>query len=190
MVLTEAIAVSQANELVNEVDMVVASTTLAVVGVSRCPFHCPFVPTSHPPPSSAICVQGHTYTKTTEAVPVISSSMNRGSGLTRRLMAKLFVLPTMSVHMDASGEPPVISATPALYVATLHTDPGSATFDEIYLIITKLKPDAWESALRGAGIWDESDDILEGLRKGFQCSLEKISLSCMSVPSNHYITRR
>jgi hypothetical protein len=55
--------------------------------------------------------------------------------------------------------------------------------------LTKLKPDAWESALKDAGIWDEFDDIPEGLRKGFQCGLENLSLSCTSVPQNHYTSK-
>ena len=48
-------------------------------------------------------------------------------------------------------------------------DLENVTPDTIFQIVTKLKPDAWEIALRDAGILDESNDIPVGLRQGFYC---------------------
>jgi hypothetical protein len=43
--------------------------------------------------------------------------------------------------------------------------------------------------LKDAGIWDEFNDIPEGLRKGFHCGLEEFSLSCTLTPPNHYTSQ-
>ena len=68
-------------------------------------------------------------------------------------------------------------------------EPGNVTPDDIFPVVTKLKPDAWETALKDAGILDEFNDIPVGLRQGFYCGLENFSLSCMSVPCNHYVSQ-
>ena len=65
----------------------------------------------------------------------------------------------------------------------------NATPDEIFPIITKLQPDAWEIALTDAGIHEEYADILVGLWEGFRCGLEDISLSCTFIPPNHYTSK-
>jgi len=43
--------------------------------------------------------------------------------------------------------------------------------------------------LRDAGILNEFNDIPVGLRQGFFCGLEKISLTCTSIPPNHYTSQ-
>jgi hypothetical protein len=62
----------------------------------------------------------------------------------------------------------------------------NAVSDDIFPIITKLKPDAWDHALKDAGILEEFRDIPVGLWEGFHCGLENFSLSCTSIPPNHY----
>lgn len=61
--------------------------------------------------------------------------------------------------------------------------------DPIFPIVTKLKAEAWELALKGAGIFDEFGDIPVGLRQGFLCGLERYSLSCTFIPPNHYTSQ-
>lgn len=65
----------------------------------------------------------------------------------------------------------------------------SVRHDTVYPIVTQLRPDAWERALRDAGILEEYDDIPVGLREGFRCGLEHFSLSCTSVPRNHFTAK-
>jgi hypothetical protein len=66
--------------------------------------------------------------------------------------------------------------------------PTNAMPDDIYPIVTALKPEAWYRALEDAGILDEFRDIPVGLREGFYCGLENFSLSCTSIPPNHYMS--
>ena len=61
--------------------------------------------------------------------------------------------------------------------------------DPIFPIVTKLKAEAWELALKGAGIFDEFGDIPVGLRQGFLCGLERYSLSFTFIPPNHYTSQ-
>jgi hypothetical protein len=61
--------------------------------------------------------------------------------------------------------------------------------DNLFPIVTKLKAEAWEIALRNAGILDEFSDIPVGLQQGFLCGLEEFSLSCTSIPQNHYTSQ-
>ena len=61
--------------------------------------------------------------------------------------------------------------------------------DCIYPIVTKLKADAWELALKDAGILEQFNDIPVGLRQGFSCGLEEFSLARTSVPHNHYTSQ-
>ena len=74
-------------------------------------------------------------------------------------------------------------------MAISHTVPQIAVPDPIFPIVTKLKPDAWELALMDAGILKEFNDIPAGLRNGFLCGLENYSLSCTSIPENHYTSQ-
>ena len=64
--------------------------------------------------------------------------------------------------------------------------PQNVALNSIFPIVTKLKLDAWEHALRDAGILGEYSDIPAGLRNGFLCGLENFSLTCTSIPDNHY----
>ena len=67
--------------------------------------------------------------------------------------------------------------------------PQNAELNSIFPIVTKLKADAWELALRDAGILEEFNDIPVGLRQGFFCGLEHFSLACTFVPPNHYTSQ-
>ena len=62
--------------------------------------------------------------------------------------------------------------------------PPTAGLDSVFPIVTKLKAEAWELALENAGILSEFADVPVGLRQGFLCGLEQISLACTSVPPN------
>ena len=53
-----------------------------------------------------------------------------------------------------------------------HMVPQNVALNSIFPIVTKLKLDAWEHALRDAGILGEYSDIPAGLRNGFLCGLE------------------
>jgi hypothetical protein len=68
-------------------------------------------------------------------------------------------------------------------------DQQDAQSDNLFPIITKLKAEAWKIALWNAGILDEFSDIPVGLWQGFLCGLEEFSLSCMSIPQNHYTSQ-
>ena len=70
-----------------------------------------------------------------------------------------------------------------------HTALQNVLPNPIFPIVTKLKPDAWELALMDAGILAEFNDIPTGLRNGFLCGLENYSLTCTSIPENHYTSQ-
>jgi hypothetical protein len=42
---------------------------------------------------------------------------------------------------------------------------------------------------KNAGILNEFNNILAGLRDGFLCGLENYSLACTAIPPNHYISQ-
>jgi hypothetical protein len=58
--------------------------------------------------------------------------------------------------------------------------------NDIFPIVTRLKPDAWERALQNAGILEQFNDVPEGLWQGFLCGLENFSLASTFIPENHY----
>ena len=86
-----------------------------------------------------------------------------------------------------ADDPHATIVTPVPSVETFHMDPENVMPDTIFPVVTKLKPDAWEIALRNAGILNKFNNILVGLRQGFYCGLENFLLSCTSVPCNHYV---
>jgi hypothetical protein len=88
-----------------------------------------------------------------------------------------------------SEEQPARTPIPVLCAATSRTDVQHAPPDSIFPIVTKLKADAWELALKDAGILGEFSDIPVGLRQGFSCGLENFSLTCTSIPPNHYTSQ-
>ena len=65
-------------------------------------------------------------------------------------------------------------------------DLTNAMLNDIFPIVTKLKPEVWDCALEDAGIWEEYKDIPAGLQEGFCCGLEIFSLSCTSILPNYY----
>ena len=67
--------------------------------------------------------------------------------------------------------------------------PQNVPCDPIFPIVTKLKPDAWEQALKNAGVFNEFMDIPIGLRDRFLCGLEKLSLSRTFIAANHYTSQ-
>ena len=91
--------------------------------------------------------------------------------------------------MAVNEAPTATTATPVLCAAISHMALQNVLSETIFPIITKLKADAWELALMNAGILNEFNDIPVGLRQGFFCGLEDYSLSCTSVPPNHYTSQ-
>jgi hypothetical protein len=63
-------------------------------------------------------------------------------------------------------------------------DPYGVGCDNPFPIVTKLKAEAWELALEGAGILNEFSDIPLGLRQGFFCGLEHFFLASTFIPPN------
>jgi hypothetical protein len=117
--------------------------------------------------------------------PTSKESGSIGSSETR-LCASLSTL-----ALPAVGKiPPAPTATLVPSVGISPTDPQDASPDDIFPIITKLKAEAWEIAPSDTDILDKFNDILVGLREGFHCGLENFSLSCTSVPPNHYTSQK
>jgi hypothetical protein len=114
------------------------------------------------------------------------SPTNMGNGLTSRTEAKSFAFCSTSALGGVGEGRPVPTIIPALSAAISLTAPPSAVPDPIFPIVTKLKADAWERALGDAGILDEFGDIPVGLRQGFLCGLEHISLASTFIPPNHF----
>lgn len=61
---------------------------------------------------------------------------------------------------------------------------------ELPPVTTRLKPDAWESALKAAGGFDEYAEVPEGLRNGFKIGIEHFKLTQTYIPDNHHISER
>lgn len=95
----------------------------------------------------------------------------------------------MSVLLAVSGAQPAPTATPAPCAVIPPMAAQNALPDHIFPIVTKLRADAWESALKDAGIIDEFSDIPVGLRQGFHCGLEHYSLSSTFIPPNHFTSQ-
>jgi len=60
---------------------------------------------------------------------------------------------------------------------------------DIFPIVTRLKPAAWELALKNASIWEEFNDIPKGLQEGFLCGLENFTLATTFTPENHFTSK-
>ena len=161
---------------------------LRVEGGLRSLFHPPN-PCSRLPVSDAISVVVSTPTKNTKDLLHDWSLTSKENGLTNCSETKSSAYLSMSVQPAAKEVLPAPTATPALSVATSLTAPRNAGPDLIFPIVTKLKADAWELALEGAGILDEFSDIPVGLRQGFLCGLEHFSLACTFIPPNHYTSQ-
>jgi hypothetical protein len=73
-------------------------------------------------------------------------------------------------------------------VAASTTGLPNATHENIFPIVTRLIPDAWEDALKDAGIFEQFDDIPEGLSTGFLVGLEHFSLASTFILENHYMS--
>ena len=150
----------------------------------------PFIPNSnHHPPSNATSAMVLTLTRNTKVLPCDWSQTIMANGLTDHLVTQLFVSPSTSALSAVNKAPTATTATPVLCVVISHMALQNVLFETIFLIITKLKANAWELTLMNAGILNKFNDIPVGLRQGFFCGLENYSLSCTSVPPNHYISQ-
>ena len=126
------------------------------------------------------CVENHTLIRSIKVQQNILSLMSRGDRSTEHMGTRSFASPSTSTQQDV--EEPI----PAPFVKTSPMAVQNAWLDKVFLIVTKLKTDAWEIALRDAGILAKFIDIPEGLKKGFFSGLGSFSLSCTLVPENHY----
>ena len=112
--------------------------------------------------------------------------LTKANGLTSYLEIESSVSHSTSVPLAAAVDHHAHIPIPVPYVVTSPMDVPNVLLDKLYPIITKLKVNAWEHALSDAGICEKYADILVGLRQGFPCSLENLSLSCTFIPPNHY----
>ena len=149
----------------------------------------PLVTTSHLPPSDAIYAVNPIPIRNTKERHVAWLSTNTANGSIRPLAIESSALDSTSIPTAAIAEPRVHTPIIAPFAAISTTAALNVTPNEIYPIITKLKPDAWEIALKDAGILEKYADILVGLREGFHCGLENFSLSCTFTPPNHYTSK-
>jgi hypothetical protein len=149
----------------------------------------PFLLRNHPIPFGATYVEDLTPTRTIMALPRALSLTTMENGLIKCLATRSSASPSTSVPLAVDGVQCVTTATPALCVVTCHMDVRDALLDTIFPIVTKLKPNAWELALANAGILNQFNDIPVGLREGFYCGLENYSLSCTSIPPNHFTSK-
>jgi hypothetical protein len=131
----------------------------------------------------ATYVEDFTSTASTKAKLNVSYPKTE-SGSTKHSATKPFVSTSMSALTDAPV-PTAISATHARFVET-PMGLTNARPEDIFPIVTRLKPDAWEHALKDAGVFELFDDIPEGLRTGFLVGLERFSLASTFIPDNHY----
>ena len=152
-------------------------------------FPLPPVTTNHPTPSDVISAAKATLIKNTKETRADWFLTSKANGLTRPLVIESSASLSTSAPLVADAGLHASTPTPAPCAAIATTAVSNATPDEIFPIITKLRPDAWEIALTNAGIHEEYADILVGLREGFRCGLENISLSCTFIPPNHYTSK-
>lgn len=159
---------------------------LLVEGGSRLKDPLPPFSCSNPPPSNVISVEDPTSTRNTKVPQLGLLSTIRANGLIRRLGVRSsasYSTPTLPAANEGSLVPTTI---PVPSAEISHMVPQNVALNSIFPIVTKLKLDAWEHALRDAGILGEYSDIPAGLRNGFLCGLENFSLTCTSIPDNHY----
>jgi hypothetical protein len=165
-------------------------THLPLLAADFSPPPIPFLHTpSHLPPLNATSALDLTLTEITKIMLLDWSSINKGNGLIDHSVTKLCASPTMLIPVDADVVPAALTITPAPSVVTFLMAPLSAPSETIFLIITKLDANAWEQALTNAGIFNEFNTILAGLRTGFLCGLENYSLACTAIPPNHYTSQ-
>jgi hypothetical protein len=115
-------------------------------------------------------VQDPIPTRNTKEMQSDWSSVRTENGWTRPWETRSSVSHSTSV-CPAAGASLAISATPARCVAASLKDPINATPENIFPIITKLKMDVWECALKDVGILEEFQDIPVSLQEGFCCGL-------------------
>lgn len=154
--------------------------------------HLPFDPPRSPsstPILGVISAARPTLIKDTKAKLNDWSPMNKANGSTGCWETESSVSHSTLVPPVATGVLHALTPTPAPCAVISTTAVQNARPDDIFQIVTKLKVDAWELALEDAGILHEFNDILVGLRQGFLCGLENLSLARSSVPQNHYISQ-
>lgn len=138
------------------------------------------------PASSVTSVASRTPTETIRVMPNDLLSTIKGNGSTKHLATGLSASLSMSASMAADDRPPAPTIIPVHCAAISHMGLQTALTEDVFPIVTKLKADAWEIALRDAGLLDEFIDIPLGLRDGFLCGLENFSLACTFIPPNHF----
>lgn len=148
----------------------------------------PFYLSNHLPRTGAFSAMGTTLTRNTKVLQPVWSPTNMENGLTRPTAVKSSVLRSTSALEDVE-DPPAPTFTPAPCVVTSPMAPPNVELNSVFPIVTKLKADAWERALADAGILDEFGDIPLGLRQGFLCGLENVSLASTFIPPNHFTSK-
>jgi hypothetical protein len=148
-----------------------------------------FLPQTHHTPPNVTSAVELTTIRNTKAQPPDWLSTTKASGSINSLETKRFVSLSTSAQQAVSEAPPVPTTIHAPCVAISLTAAQSVPPNTPFPIVTKLKADAWETALRDAGILSLYSDIPAGLREGFLCGLENYSLACTFIPPNHYTSQ-
>lgn len=144
------------------------------------------VPNKIWPASNVTSVASLIPTESTKAPQNDLSPMTKANGLTKHSEIESFAFHLMSTSTAVDERQLAATIIPVPYAAISRTGLQDALIEDIFPIVTKLKADAWEIALKHAGLYDEFNDIPVGLREGFPCGLENFSLACTFIPLNHY----
>jgi hypothetical protein len=148
-------------------------------------FHCSFAPTRLLLQSNAFSVQNFILIENIKEVQNDWFLMSTENGSTRLWKTRSFVLLSTSVHL-AAGTPLVISAIPAHCVVDFYMSLTNAVPDDSFSIVTTLKPEAWNCALKDAGILKKFQNIPVGLQECFYCGSE--TFHCHAHPFHQTTT--
>ena len=139
--------------------------------------------------SNATSVAVRTLTGNIKERPRDSLPTIRVNGLINQSETESYASPITLTPAVANVPVPVDTATPVPSAVISHMVQQNVPNNIIFPIVTKLKPDAWELALRHAGILNEFNDVPKGLKYGFLCGLENFSLARSFIPENHYTSK-
>jgi hypothetical protein len=147
----QAGAVIQACRAGDAVPIVELNTIPFGEGATSNLFCPPFVHTKPLPQSDVFSVQDLIPTRNTKEMQSGWSSVSMENGWTRPWETRLSVS-CLTLVLPAAGTLLATSATPARCVVASLTDLINEMPENMFPIITKLKPDVWECALKDVGI--------------------------------------
>nr|GAT48554.1 predicted protein [Mycena chlorophos] len=90
----------------------------------------------------------------------------------------LTIDPRTGVHVDRHGDRML-----APFAEATSIPPSAAVASEFFPVVTPLRADAWEAALRAVGLLEGFADVVQGLREGFHFGID-IQLTHSFLPPN------